>query len=503
MTHDSYKLIPDSFTPVPSLLHTEPALDWVEAFGQLDALGVLITTDGQPPAALGLDRGALERAGFTAAAGTSLVVPTADGPIMVAVGGGAAGGLGAHGLRDAVATLMRATPRHARVGFDVSAAASLDAGALGQAVAEGALLARYRYDVLRGNPRDVPLSLLQVRAPGVDAAAAAEGVAVGRVTARATNISRDLCNAPPSHLTAAGLGAVARDLGERYGFRVEEFGKEELIGLRCGGLLGVNAGSAQEPRMIKLSFEPGGEPSGHLGMVGKGIMYDSGGVSLKPSDPMHLLMKMDMGGAASVLASFTALRELGATAAATGFLMCTDNMPAGSAYKLGDVLTARNGTTIEVKNTDAEGRLVMCDALTLAVEEGVDAVVDVATLTGAALMALGPRTAALFGNDQPLVDEVRASAARADEQVWQLPLEHKYRDQLDSDIADISNLGGKYAGATTAALFLAEFVGDTPWAHLDISGTMQSDNDDGWRSKGATGFATRILIDLARGFSGP
>ena len=152
---------------------------------------------------------------------------------------------------------------------------------------------------------------------------------------------------------------------------MQEFDREQLIALRCGGLLGVNAGSAQEPRMLKLTYAPEGDATGHLGLVGKGIMYDSGGVSLKPSDPMHLLMKMDMGGAASVLATFTALRDLGAAAEVTGFLMCTDNMPDGSAYKLGDVLTARSGTTIEVKNTDAEGRLVMCDALTLAVEDGV------------------------------------------------------------------------------------------------------------------------------------
>jgi leucyl aminopeptidase len=235
--------------------------------------------------------------------------------------------------------------------------------------------------------------------------------------------------------------------------------------------------------------------------VGKGIMYDSGGISLKPSDPMHLLMKMDMGGAAAVLGAFTALHELGATAKVTGWLMCTDNMPSGSAYKLGDVLTARGGKTVEVKNTDAEGRLVMMDGLVLATEEGVDAVVDIATLTGAALRALGSRMSVLLGTSQPLVDRVRDASVAVDEPAWQFPLERKYRKQLDSDVADISNLGGADAGATTAALFLAEFVGDTPWAHLDIAGTMQSDADDAWRSKGATGYGARILAELARGFT--
>ena len=229
-------------------------------------------------------------------------------------------------------------------------------------------------------------------------------------------------------------------------------------------------------------------------------MYDSGGISLKPSDPMHLLMKMDMGGAASVLATFTALRALHATATVSGWLMCTDNMPSGSAYKLGDVLTARGGTTVEVKNTDAEGRLVMMDAIVLANEDGVDAIVDIATLTGAALMALGPSIAALLGNDDTMVGIVERASAATDEQVWRLPLERKYRKQLDSDVADIANLGGPFAGATTAALFLDHFVGDTSWAHLDIAGTMQSDADDSWRSKGATGFGARILIDVAREF---
>jgi len=210
---------------------------------------------------------------------------------------------------------------------------------------------------------------------------------------------------------------------------------------------------------------------------------------------------MDMGGAAAVLGAFTALRDLAVPATVSGWLMCTDNMPSGSAYKLGDVLTARGGTTVEVKNTDAEGRLAMMDGLVLAREAGVDAIIDIATLTGAALMALGKSTAALFGNNQDLVDRVRDAAAVVDEPVWQLPLEKKYRKQLDSEVADLSNLGGPHAGATTAALFLNEFVGDTAWAHLDIAGTMHVDADDSWRSAGATGFGARLLADVSRRFA--
>ncbi|GAA5517683.1 cytosol aminopeptidase [Demequina sediminis] len=258
---------------------------------------------------------------------------------------------------------------------------------------------------------------------------------------RATVVSRDLGNSPAGFLTATDLAGVAAELGAEFGFEVESFDREQLTRMGYGGLLGVNAGSAEEPRMIVLRYTPKGESTGHLGLVGKGIMYDSGGISLKPSDPMHLLMKIDMGGAAAVLGAFTALRDQGATATVTGWLMCTDNMPSGTATKLGDVLIAHNGTTVEVKNTDAEGRLVMMDALALAVEEGVDGIVDIA------------------------------------------------------------NLGGPHAGATTAALFLAEFVGDTPWAHVDIAGTMQAEADGSWRSVGATGFGARLLAGVARVFT--
>ena len=231
------------------------------------------------------------------------------------------------------------------------------------------------------------------------------------MTSRAAAVARDLANGPPAHLTASALADVAAELGARYGFEVESFDKAQLIELGCGGILGVNAGSAEEPRMVKLRYLPDGEPTGHLGLVGKGIMYDSGGISIS-SDPMHLLMKMDMGGAAAVLGAFTALRDLGTTNAVTGWLMCTDNMPSGSAYKLGDVLTARGGRTVEIKNTDAEGRLAMMDALVLAVEEGVDAIIDIATLTGAVLVALGPSTAGLFGNHRELLGRVKERRRR-------------------------------------------------------------------------------------------
>ena len=236
-------------------------------------------------------------------------------------------------------------------------------------------------------------------------------------------------------------------------------------------------------------------------MVGKGVMYDSGGISLKPSDGMHAMMKMDMSGAASVLAAMSSLKALRCKSAVTGYLMCTDNMPSGSALKLGDVLTFRNGKTAEIFNTDAEGRLVLADGLSLGVEAEPDAIVDIATLTGSCISALGQKMAGVFGNDQPFVDRVQAAAGATDEPLWQLPLESKYRKLLDSNVADMKNVGGPYGGAILAALFLNEFVGDTPWAHLDIAGPMNADADDGWVSRGATGFGTRLLIQLALDFT--
>ncbi len=283
---------------------------------------------------------------------------------------------------------------------------------------------------------------------------------------------------------------------------MEVFGEEQLIEMGCGGILGVNLGSVDEPRLIKLSYRPE-SPTGHLGLVGKGIMYDSGGISLKPSDESHAQMKNDMTGAAAILGAMTALQDLGCAAAVTAYLCCTDNMPSGSAMKLGDVLRMRNGTTVEVLNTDAEGRLVMADGLCLAVEDGVDAVVDIATLTGACLRTFGVDIAGVMGNDRGLIDRLRVAGEVTDEPVWELPLHRPYRAQLESSIADLTNMGGVNAGSITAALFLEEFVDGIPWAHVDIAGTAQQPAVRTWRNKGASGFGAKLLIELATGFSAP
>jgi leucyl aminopeptidase len=292
-------------------------------------------------------------------------------------------------------------------------------------------------------------------------------------------------------------------LASQHGLAVEVYGLDDLVAMRCGGIIGVNKASAEPPRLVKLTYAPR-NATGHVALVGKGVMYDSGGLSLKPSDAFHQVMKMDMSGAAAVLAAMTTLKALRCKSKVTGYLVCTDNMPSGSAMKLGDVLTMRNGTTVEVHNTDAEGRLILADGLSLAVEEQPDAIVDIATLTGACLTALGTSIAGLLGTNQAWVDQVKAAADATDEPVWQLPLDTKrYRKLLDSNAADMKNIGGPYGGTITAAIFLSTFAGDVPWAHLDIAGPMKVDSDESWMSKGATGFGTRLLVDLVTGFRRP
>ncbi|WP_313278469.1 leucyl aminopeptidase [Timonella senegalensis] len=498
MTRSANKIIPDDFPTVPCLDHVEGAeLKAGDSGANAEVLALGVSMEGGLPPSIPYGREQLERVGFRAERGQTYVVPGDGAQDVVAVGMGSEA-LSVADYRDLAAAAVRAVSQSARVALVFALPTGDTRTQVITALVEGALLARYRYTPLKGDPKQVPLAeVLVVGANAADQPA----IDAGRVNARAAVVARDLANTPPGHLTATDMAQIAAELGERFGFEVESFDKQQLIEMGCGGLLGVNQGSVEEPRMVVLRYRPQEQPTGSLGFIGKGIMYDSGGISLKPSDPMHLLMKMDMGGAAAVLGAFTGMRDSGTQAQVTGWLMCTDNMPSGTAYKLGDVLTARGGTTIEVKNTDAEGRLAMSDAFVLANEEGVDAIVDIATLTGAALVSLGGHVAALLGNDDAVIEAVKDSSAATDEQVWQLPLVRKYRSQLDSDIADIANLGGPFAGTITAALFLDHFTAGTPWAHLDIAGTMQVDKDDSWRSKGATGFGARILLDLAGRFA--
>jgi leucyl aminopeptidase len=282
---------------------------------------------------------------------------------------------------------------------------------------------------------------------------------------------------------------------------VEVWDEQRIADERLGGLLGVARGSAEPPRLLRAVYEPtdpvhvdGRVP--HVVLVGKGITFDSGGLSLKSAEGM-VTMKTDMSAAAAVLATASACADMGVRVKVTAIAPVTENMPGGRAIKPGDVLTVRNGRTIEVLNTDAEGRLVLADALSLASELEPDAVVDLATLTGACIVALGSSVAGVFGSDQALVDKVRAAAERGGEATWPLPLVEDYRSHIDSDVADMKNVGkGGQAGAIAAALLLARFVEGTPWVHMDIAGPARSDEDAGVLAKGGTGFGVRTLLEL-------
>ncbi|HST65792.1 MAG TPA: leucyl aminopeptidase [Mycobacteriales bacterium] len=468
--------------------------------GTAEAIGWLVGVDGPVPAEVDVDRAGLARCGFTGDVGQCLVLPGPNGTVQLVAGIGAEEAASATVLRDAAASLVRAVPQLGALAVHLPGGGAVPVADAAGAVVEGLILGRYHFHV-RSADDTRELSELTLVA-GSDAVADAEaGARRGRVIAEATSLGRDLANCPAGYLTATRIGQVAQEAAERAGLQVEVFDKAALVGLGCGGLLGVNAGSVEPPTMVKLTYRPDGGTRGHLGLVGKGIMYDSGGIALKPADASHSQMKNDMTGAGVILAAMTALRALSCPVTVTGWLMCTDNMPSGSATRLGDVLTMRGGKRVEVLNTDAEGRLVMADALVLAVEDGVDAIVDIATLTGQCLRTFGTEIAGVMGTDQALVDQVVAAGDAVDEPVWQLPLARRYRNQLDSPIADLTNMGGPNAGSITAALFLAEFVGGTPWAHVDIAGTAQSDVDRTWRTKGATGFGTPLLIELATRFA--
>jgi leucyl aminopeptidase len=469
----------------------------------LEAIAIPVTTDGDVPAELRCDRRALARSGFTAQVGQALAMPFGDGPALVAVGAGPRELFDLVALRRAAAAFARAVPDDGVLAVRVPAVGDVPVADAAAAIVEGVLLARYRFHMRREPSGPAPVTVLFLQAAPEAADEVRAGAERGLAYAGATMLSRDLANSPAAELTAVRMAEVAIEVGARSDLEVEVLDRDALVALGCGGLLGVNQGSVQPPRMIRLRYLPEGEPEGRLALVGKGVTYDSGGISLKPSDASHSTMKNDMSGAGAVLAAMSQLRALGCRSAVTGYLMCTDNMPSGSAMQLGDVLTIYGGTTVEVLNTDAEGRLVMADALVLAREEPLDAIVDIATLTGACLRTLGTEVAGVLGNNAPLIEQVVAAAKATGEPVWQLPLEHRYRDQLHSEIADLTNMGGVNAGSITAALFLEEFVGSVPWAHVDIAGTAWADYSYDWTTKGATGFGARLLLDLALGFTVP
>ena len=465
----------------------------------------LVTAEDVEAGASGFDSAVLETAGFGGKADHFHLQPV-DGGFAGLVGVGPASDVTEATIRRAGAVMARSCTRHARVAVRLPGDSGVDDSAARQALAEGVILGGYRYTAFKSsadgsNGDDGTPKLARVDIVGSVSIAAKEAVTRGSAIAAGVCVARDLSNEPGGSLTAPAFARKAAAIARKAGLKSKVWTAAEIKKERLGGLLGVNRGSSLPPRFVELTYEPDTDPAATLAYVGKGITFDAGGLSIKTAQGM-MAMKMDMCGAAAVIGAMSVLPAVAPPVRVKGYLPMTDNMLGGDATRPGDVLTIRNGKTIEVLNTDAEGRLILADALSLACEDEPDAIVDLATLTGACMVALGPSIAGLMGNDESLIDEIRAAADRSGERVWPLPLPADYAKQFESNVADMKNIGGTHGGALTAGLILQQFVDDDiPWAHLDIAGPARAESDDGEISKGGTGFGVRTLIELAATFS--
>jgi leucyl aminopeptidase len=404
------------------------------------------------------------------------------------------GPLTADHIRRAVAAgaLWARERRHRTIAIDL-VGIPVDVEAATAAAAEAVVLANFNHGHLK-NAEPLPgIREASVLIADGQRALLERGLVIGE----AINAARLLANEPGNVLTPRALVERAADLTAEPGVQAEILGPDKIEALGMGLLMGVARGSHEPARLLCLTYTPPGGASGPvLGLVGKGITFDTGGISIKPADGMER-MKDDMAGGAAVVAAVRAIARLGVPRRVVAVVPATENMPGGKALKPGDVIRGAAGVTVEINNTDAEGRLVLGDGLWFAKQRGATHLVDVATLTGACVVALGKVTTGLFGTPPAWIQSVRQAAARAGEPVWELPIGPEYRELLKSDVADIINSGGRAGGAITAAMFLREFVGDTPWAHLDIAGTAWIDDARPWATKGASGVMVRTLVELA------
>jgi leucyl aminopeptidase len=364
-----------------------------------------------------------------------------------------------------------------------------------QAITEGAILGLYAFRRHMTKKDNSYIEVKEFTVAGQNKKTTTEAAARAKAIAEAVNWARDMVNEPSNFMYPADLANAAKKTADDYGLKIEVLEKQQMASLGMGALLGVAQGSQQPPRFIIMTYKGKASDAIDMALVGKGITFDTGGISLKPSTDMHE-MKTDMAGAASVIAALRVIAQLKPAINVIAIAPATENMPSGTAQKPGDVVKAMNGKTIEVLNTDAEGRLILADALSYARKMKAKNIIDIATLTGAVRAALGTFCTGVFTNNQALVDKLIASGKEVGERAWQFPMFEEYGEMIKSDIADIQNTGAKYAGAITAAKFLSEFVDDTPWVHMDIAGTSDTDKDKGYLVKGATGNPVRTLVNL-------
>ncbi|MFZ0807755.1 MAG: leucyl aminopeptidase [Candidatus Sulfotelmatobacter sp.] len=420
---------------------------------------------------------------------------------LLLVSGGSAKKFSSYDLRRIAGTAVRALKSRGIRSFAFISPPSIDAAEAVRAIVEGAFVGNFDPDYYRSDRKDQKIDAITIVASGNKSAlerAANEAQIIGE----SQNFTRDLVNEPSNRMTPTILAERAREMCAEVGLKCEVYGADKIKELKMGAFWSVAQGSDEPPALIIMKYEPAGAPEKPvLGLVGKGITFDTGGISIKPADGMEK-MKYDMAGGATMIGAMRAIALLKPKVKVIGIVCATENMPSGHAQKPGDVQIAMSGKSIEIINTDAEGRLVLADGLYYARQLGCTNLVDAATLTGAVVVALGYNNAGVFANDDDMYNRFHSANAKAGEKMWRMPLDDEYKEQIRSSIADIVNSGGRWGGAITAAMFLKEFAEDTPWIHLDIAGTAWMEDQKPWIAKGPSGIALRSLVEFVKSFAG-
>jgi leucyl aminopeptidase len=420
---------------------------------------------------------------------------------LLLIGGGKAAKFSSAGLRNLAGAAVRNVKAKDLTSFALVMPAKIDDAA--KVIVEGALVGNFDADYYRSDRTKQKIEELTIVAPkGANQQSLKKGVEQGRIIGEAQNFTRDLVNEPGNRMTPTILADRAKAMCDEVGLACETYGPDKIKELKMGAFWSVAQGSDEEPRLIVMRYEPERAPKKRvLGLVGKGITFDSGGISIKPGEGMEK-MKYDMAGGAAMIGAMRAIAQLKPNVRVIGIVCASENMPSGKAQKPGDVQIAMSGKSIEIINTDAEGRLVLADGLHYARELGATHLIDAATLTGACVVALGMVNAGVFSNNDDFTSRFMHSVTQAGEKMWRLPADDDYRELIKSDIADIRNTGGgRWAGATAAAMFLKEFVGDTPWIHLDIAGVAWMEDNKPWIAKGPSGVPVRSLVEFTQDFA--
>jgi leucyl aminopeptidase len=420
---------------------------------------------------------------------------------LLLLGGGKAKNFSAYELRKLAGAAVRALKSRGVKNFSfIAPETGLKPEEAVKAIVEGAFVGVFDSDTYKSDRQVQTIDSVTVAAKG-DQAALQKAMEEGRILGESQNFTRQLVNEPSNHMTPTILAEQARKMCQEVGLKCEIYGADKIKELKMGAFWGVAQGSDEPPALIVIKYEPAGAPEKPvIGLVGKGITFDTGGISIKPSDGMEK-MKYDMAGGATMIGAMRAIALLKPKVKVISIVCATENMPSGKAQKPGDIQTAMSGKTIEIINTDAEGRLVLADGLCYARQLGCTHLVDAATLTGAVVVALGYANAGIFANDDALYDRFAQALNKAGERMWRLPVNDEYLDMTRSSIADLVNTGGRWGGASTAAAFLREFAEDTPWLHLDIAGTAWMEEAKPWIAKGPSGIAVRSLVEFVRDFA--